>query len=80
MKIGDLKIRPDRSWKEIAICFAAILVFSWIAVVSVHGCYRDFVADEMHGDECYWCNAYRFGNIDNAAFQTRELRRKGGNP
>jgi len=78
MKQRKLKIAHTPTAKEIAIMVAVLLFFSWLMVVFCHGCYRDFVVDKMHGSECYWCNAYRLGHMDNAAFQTRELRRNGG--
>ena len=58
----------------ITVVFFAIVAFGLYA--GGHGLYRDYIKDEMHGTECYWCNLYRFANMENAAFQTRELRRE----
>ena len=61
-------------WERLAI--GVVCLFVVIAAIALaHGCFMDLVVDEMHGNDCYWCNFYRYGSSDNAAFQTRELRR-----
>jgi hypothetical protein len=63
--------------KEIVIDVIFSLIVAFVLWAAGHGIYCDYIRDEMHGTECYWCSLYRFANLDNAAFQTRELRRDG---
>lgn len=64
--------------KDRALVLSVALVVGFLMVVFAHGCYRDSIVDEMHGPECWLCNAYRWSHMEDAAFQTRELRRRGG--
>lgn len=62
--------------KEILITIIFFLIVGICLWGTGHGIYCDYLKDEMHDNSCYWCNLYRYANIDNAAFQTRELRRQ----
>jgi len=42
-----------------------------------HGIWRDYAKDSMHESGCCWCSMYKLARMDDPAFQTRELRRKG---
>ena len=64
--------------KDRALVLSVGLVVCLLVFVLGHGCYRDSIADEMHGPECVMCNFYKWFHMDDAAFQTRELRRSGG--
>ena len=70
-----LKMRATIKEMFITIVFCAII--GLCLYTTGHGLYSDYIKVGMHGTECYWCNLYRFANMENAAFQTRELRRDG---
>ena len=63
--------------KEIIIDVAFGLIVVFVLWAAGHGLYCDYIKDELHTNDCYWCNLYRYANLENAAFQTRELRRDG---
>ena len=62
--------------KEFWICIVFFALVAFGLYVGIHGTWCDYINDKMHGEECYWCNVYRYANMDNAAFQTRELKRE----
>lgn len=67
-----------REWQSAAIMIGVLAFVAFAAFVWGHGSYCDFVADQMHGRDCYWCNVYRFVHMSDAAFEMREYRRNGG--
>jgi len=64
-----------RKHKEEILAVVLVAAVSFCGCAVLHGCWQDYTKDEMHGTDCYWCNFYRYTHMDNAAFQTRELRR-----
>lgn len=76
---GRYKYEPPMKVRIVNLLIVAVVALVVVLAVSiwVHGTYCDFVRDEMHGEECWRCNVYKWGNMNDAAFAVREMRRKG---
>lgn len=80
IKRGGRKKEPriSASTKEVLIALVFSIVVAFATWVAVHGIWCDYVNDKLHSrGSCYWCDFYRYIHLDDAAFQTRELRREG---